>query len=78
MSEDNRVEVILSILTTVIGGVASAFLVKKMVDALDTNKKVRLHSPSFPRKSTLQKSPMGNGSANSKRALVGNCKSPTT
>ena len=35
MSEDNSVELILSILTTIIGGAASVFLVKKMVDALD-------------------------------------------
>lgn len=42
MSEDNSVELILSILTTIIGGAASVFLVKKMVDALDTNKKVRV------------------------------------
>ena len=41
MSEDNRVELILSVLTSIVGGVASVFLVKKMVDALDTNKKVR-------------------------------------
>ena len=46
MSEDNSVELILSILTSIIGGAASVFLVKKMVDALDTNKKVRTMLPS--------------------------------
>ncbi len=40
MSEDNRIDLIVSIAATVIGGIVSTYLTKKLLDALDNNKKV--------------------------------------
>ena len=40
MSEDNRIDLIVSIAVTVIGGIVSTYLTKKLFDALDNNKKV--------------------------------------
>lgn len=34
------IDLVLSLITTVIGGALSAYLAKKMIDALDTGKKV--------------------------------------
>ena len=40
MSDNSTVQSIVSIVATVIGGLASAYLTKKLIDSLDNNKKV--------------------------------------
>ena len=40
MSEDNRIDTIVSVGIAIIGGLISTYLTKKLFDALDNNKKV--------------------------------------